>query len=242
MEYIRLPLQKAYNVRDLGGYPTTDGAVTKWRRFLRADDLSSLSPEDIAFLLKYGVVGVVDLRSHDEVEKKAHPFAGHPEVGYINIPLITGDVEDATQYWAHNPTDFLAKFYVQLLETKGNEIHSIFDFFAKHTTGCLLFHCAAGKDRTGVLAMLLLGLAGVSTMDLIANYETTFAHLQNNPSFQVPSEYPPEVMHSKAESIIPAIRYIVDTHGSFENYVLSAGVAKDTVNLIKASLVSREIS
>lgn len=241
MEYIRLPLQNAYNVRDLGGYPTTDGAVTKWRRFLRADDLSNLSADDIDFLLDYGVVGVVDLRSRDEVKKKEHPFAGHPEVSYINVPLITDDVTDATQYWAGNPADFLGKFYVQLLATKGNEIKSIFDFFATHETGCLLFHCAAGKDRTGVLAMLLLGLAGVCAADLVANYETTYAHLQNNPSFQVPSEYPPEVMYSKAESIIPAVRYILDKYKTFEMYLSSTGIPDDIANKIKVSFLSHEI-
>lgn len=236
--YVRLPLKYACNVRDLGGYPLAGGLATKWRRFLRADDLCNLDQGDIDFLVGYGVRAVMDLRGADELQKNPSPFKGYPGVNYANVPLMGGNVADVTKLAGDRPAGFLPHFYMDLLQHSHAALKQVFDFFAGCQDGCVVFHCAAGKDRTGVTAMLLLGLCGVGKYDLIANYETTYANLRNNAAWLAGmGEYPREAVFSKAEYIEPAIDYIVGC-GGFEAYLsATVGVSQIHLDRIKERLV-----
>ncbi len=83
--FVRLPLEHAYNVRDLGGYSTNLGRFTKGHAFVRADDPCNLKEKDIHFLLEYGISAIVDLRSEEELQRSPNPFAANQNVDYINI-------------------------------------------------------------------------------------------------------------------------------------------------------------
>jgi protein-tyrosine phosphatase len=248
--FVRLPLNKAYNVRDLGGYPTTGGGITKWRVFLRGDDLSGLDGEDIRFLLDYGVKAVVDLRTAEEVKLQPNPFRSVKGVNYTNISLATDLVGDVTRILAENPQMFIREFYLSLLANATGAIERIFSFIADQPKGCTLFHCAAGKDRTGITAMLLLGIAGVDRYDIMTNYEITYTNIRHNPIFQVekegvqeelraklPENMPMDLMYSKTEYLEPAIEFIMDRYGGFEQYLMAAGVTAGMVSMIKDRFV-----
>lgn len=242
MNYIRLPLKKAYNVRDLGGYPTKNGRVTKWKSFLRADSVSNLEEEDIKFLLDYGLVSVVDLRSKLEVKKSSNPFEKMKDVNYINIPLGVSskedDIQDLTRMNMENPQEMMPKFYISILTESTDSINEIFDFISQGKDGCILFHCEAGKDRTGVLAMLLLGICDVDKADIIANYMTTYQYIIRNPVMQSLSDnFCKEVIYSNAEYIEVAINYIINEFGTFNNYLISIGIKKDVIDKVKRRLL-----
>lgn len=238
--FVRLPLKRAYNVRDLGGNPAASGRITSWRVFLRADDLCNLEDDDIQFLLDYGVKTVVDLRSKEEVRAKPNPFALNEKVIYANIPLMNNAIEDAIRRISgtENPGQCLTDSYLDFIKNSSGVLREVFVFFAEQNDGCTLFHCAGGKDRTGLMAMLLLGLAGVNKYDIMANYETTYSYLRLNPEFQANlAKYPLGIMCSKSDYIEPLIDYIVDTYGDFAKFLLSIGIPEDCLARIRKRLV-----
>ena len=231
--YIRLPLKNAYNVRDLGGYPC-NGGVTRWKQFVRADDLGQLHEGDMQFLINYGIKTVIDLRWADELLTSPSPFTSSDIVNYKNIPLITGEAADVTKLTETPPADFLPNFYLLILKNGGNAIKKVMETIANAPAGGTLFHCAAGKDRTGIIAAILLKLAGVSNADIIANYEVTHTYIMKNPSFitqmderKIPIEY----IYSNREYLQPTLDYI-NKLGGIKSYLESIGVSQETMNRI----------
>lgn len=243
--YVRLPLKKAYNVRELGGYPTIDGKVTVSQKFLRGDDLTELTEADITFLLEYGVTSVLDLRSDIELEHAPNPLANHSSIYYLHKSLLdvgasSDSFEDFGELIEAEHEDILANMYIHILKESQKEIKEIFNWFADQE-GCVLFHCTAGKDRTGVIAMLLLGLAGVSEEDIIANYMVTQIYNKANPEetmMNLPIELPKELLESKPEFMIKAYHYLVEKYENVENYFLQIGIDKVILDTIKEKFVT----
>ena len=146
LNYTRLPMENAYNVRELGGYATKKGSITIHHQFLRSENLTDITEEDKTFLIEYGLSGIIDLRSREEALIYPNPFRGNNAVKYINCPLITDGILDlrAVTEVGFDP----GEFYVKLVEYK-EMLYKIFHFILDNIDGCLLFHCQAGKDRTG---------------------------------------------------------------------------------------------
>ncbi len=229
LNYNRLPMKDAYNVRDLGGYATDDGSVTKHHIFLRSDSLDRIDEEDQAFLINYGLGAVIDLRSNSEADEYVNPFRDHDGVDYINLPYITENVLDLRKV---QEVGFKAEeFYINLVEYK-EMVLQIFHYIIEHIDGCILFHCQAGKDRTGILAMLILGLCGVSREDIISNYEVTYTYLCDNLELRI-SKGLEELQYSKRQWIDEAYNHVIKTYGSFEEYFIQVGLTREEIDLIR---------
>ena len=168
----RVALEGCLNFRDLGGYACADGKTTREGVFYRSNCLSYLTDADIVMLCDMSITHVLDLRFPDEVAKDVNRMADREGVSYINISLADGAWLDPKVF----PTS-MAQFYTDLLEKSGARIAEAFRFFAAHADGRFAFHCTAGKDRTGVLAALLLDLAGVSREDIVADYALTQTYM-----------------------------------------------------------------
>ncbi len=178
----QLPLTRVRNVRDLGGYAyrAEDGSQgkTAYGVLLRGPSLRRLAPADYRYLQAYGegLKCVVDLRSDFEVGHWPDPYAkGRDGVAYVHIQMLdqlnSGKFRDALP-------DRMATVYKGLLDDHAPSIRRVMETIdALGKNGCTLFHCRAGKDRTGVVAMLLLGLAGVSDEDIVADYVATQYYL-----------------------------------------------------------------
>lgn len=233
LDYNRLPLEKAFNVRELGGYAARKGSITKYHQFLRADNLTDITEEDQQFLLNYGIKAVIDLRGREETLIYPNPFREHPVVKYINLPFITDSVLDmrAVKEEGFRPE----QFYINLVEYK-EMVAQIFHFILENMEGCILFHCQAGKDRTGVIALLLLGICGVSKEDIVANYQVSHTYLKDHVELRIHDGLE-ELEYSKAEWIEAAYQHILDTYGSFRNYLISAGLKKKEIRKIRRKLV-----
>src|ERR1700678_1338129 len=177
-----IELEGAVNVRDLSWLPTTDGRKTAQARLLRADNLQELSPPDVAKLvLGIGVTTVVDLRSSNELKSEGpapldavagvrhahHPVL--PELGsntdMIADALLTRANQDKSRY----PGDPVCGHYLGYLEDRPDQIVAALRSIA-HSEGAALVHCAAGKDRTGVVVALALTVAGVRAQDVVDDY------------------------------------------------------------------------
>ena len=175
----RIPLQHAFNVRDLGGYPAADGKTVRWHTLLRGDSLTSLSPEDWALLYQYGVRTVIDLRS--SAETAAHPDHCPDGVGYLHCPLQTeADAPSRTQCGdtdVHAFARSMLEGYCEIVRDEAPLVAAALSHTVRALqSGAVLFHCTAGKDRTGVLAALLYLLLGVAEEDIIADYQVSFTY------------------------------------------------------------------
>ncbi|MDR3476274.1 MAG: tyrosine-protein phosphatase [Devosia sp.] len=168
-----LPLPGTYNIRDLGGYEAGEGR-TQWRRILRADALHKLDEAGVAALIDAGVRTVIDLRHDHELATAPNPFRGSDAVRYVNISLFdqltppgAGLDEQGRQ------TNVLLELYKLALERRPEAIRDVLSAIAEAPEGAVLFHCTAGKDRTGIIAALLLALGGVDRETIGADYALT---------------------------------------------------------------------
>lgn len=164
-------LPDTHNIRDLGGYPRQSGGATQWRRILRGEALHPLIEESLDDLVAHELSLVIDLRGPHETGTTRHPFVGHGQVVYCNVVLFDALAPIAM---AQHPFD-MAQRYCDALQHCGEQIASVFRAIAGARPGMVLFHCTAGKDRTGIIAAMLLSLAGVSHVDIIADYALTAA-------------------------------------------------------------------
>ena len=151
---------------------------------------------------------------------------------YVHCPLITDGILDlrAVKEVGFDP----GEFYVKLVEYK-EMLYKIFHFILDNIDGCLLFHCQAGKDRTGVLAMILMGLAGVSKEDIVANYEVTHTYLKEHVKLRLEDGLE-ELEFSKPQWIEKAYDHIIEHYGSFKVYLMAVGLTKKEIKKIKGKL------
>lgn len=174
----QLALARVRNVRDLGGYTyrAEDGSQgeTVFGVFLRGPSLRRLGSRDFEVLRGYGqgLKCVVDLRSDFEARHWPDPYAsGRDGVTYVHAPMLdrlhAKGIRDAIP-------DRMSTVYKSLLDNDAQSIHGVMEAIERYSSGgCTLFHCRVGKDRTGVIAMLLLGLAGVSDADILEDFAAT---------------------------------------------------------------------
>jgi protein-tyrosine phosphatase len=169
-----ITLTGVFNFRDLGGYATADGRTTRWRTLFRADGLDRLTPADVDVLRPYGLRTVVDLRmAHELQERGRFPVDSYP-VTFHNISVLdqTWDREQAMASTL-SAADFLHERYTEMLAEAGRRYADALRLLAATDALPAVFHCAAGKDRTGLLAMLVLGAVGVSHDDIVEDYALT---------------------------------------------------------------------
>ena len=177
----RLILGSMNNVRDLGGYPCPSG-YTRPLRFLRTGMPRELSENDFAFLTENQITTVIDLRNVYECTHQDDPFRTHPAFTYHNCPMFADGIIPAAP-------EEMAPAYLRLA-TSPETIAPVWKAIAE-AEGGVLFHCTAGKDRTGVVAALLLWMAGVEKADILADYIATQAYvlepyrqmMRSNPDF-----------------------------------------------------------
>lgn len=238
-----LSLEGAHNVRDLGGYETPYG-VTTGGAFLRADALAGLTEPDVAALERYGLSLVIDLRASEEAARSRDPFgegSAHPEVAYEHVPLIDGMNSGLA---AGQIPESLASLYCGLLDDSSASIARVMSLLAA-TEGCGLFHCSAGKDRTGVIAMLLLGLAGVSDEDIVADYAATEGYMadafkaQRRQLEALGFKLPGFMFESKPESMRVALAHLHERYGTAREYLAWAGCDEVTLGVLAHKLGGR---
>lgn len=230
MNYVRLPLEGAKNVRDLGGYPTKDGKITRFKIFVRSNRLKLLTQKDQQFLKDYGITDIIDLRgklaiqnifvSDDNVDKN---YFNH-----YHIPLNNKNVEDHIEETVYKDDFDFGESYYLFLESV-EKIKKIFSIL-ENAKGGVLFHCTAGKDRTGVVAALILGLCGVEDSDIIANYEITNTYIEQDGSMD---NYEERMKLSRPEFMKTFLNLVKSNYGSMEEYLIKIGITRETIDNIK---------
>jgi hypothetical protein len=236
-----IPLQGCVNFRDLGGYPTRDGRTVKWRRLFRSDAMHHMTQEDAEYVTAtLGVVTVVDLRNTDEVQRDGRGTMAKPSVRFHTVPFL--EQKGITPFEpSEDPAARLADIYQWIFQNAGGLIARAMRELAAEGSLPAVFHCTAGKDRTGVLAALTLGILGVSDEEIMRDYDLTnqrldqlFERLRAIPGSEGrPRESfaaPPMAM----EQFLAALR---TNYGDATSYVRAHGVAEATISRLRESLL-----
>ena len=164
------------NARDLGGLRTVDGRETRRGAAVRADAPDRLTPAGWSALRAHGIRTIVDLRNDEERPASAEP--GAAGLGTVHVPLDdAADTEFWERCWAEG-LDGTPLYYRPFLERKPERCAAAVAAVAQARPGGVLFHCGIGRDRTGLVSMLLLALVGVAPDDIAADYELSADRLR----------------------------------------------------------------
>ncbi len=255
MAWIRL--ENAVNARDLGELPTESGARTLPGRLLRADNLQDLSPADIARLVdELGVTTVVDLRSTNEVKQEGPaPLTAVGAVRHVHLSVIPeslGNTDAASEALALNrrraaerdASDLLLSFYLGYLEDRPENIVEALRTIAGAPRAALV-HCAAGKDRTGVVVALALSVAGVPRDVVVADYVATgeridliLDRLRRSPTYAEDIDRLPASEHRpRPETMHGFLERLDADHGGPLGWLAGHGFGADDAGRLRAKLL-----
>jgi protein tyrosine/serine phosphatase len=156
-------------MRDLGGYPTRSGARVRRGRLYRSDSPHRIAGDDITAFERLGVRTFVDLRSHDELGRLGRPPLDGTLRAYLHVPLRRSSA--GTELTGTELT--LDRLYRQFVTHSGDELRAILRILSDDQALPALFYCVAGKDRTGIVAAIILGLLDVPDEAIAADYAAT---------------------------------------------------------------------
>ena len=234
MSLLRVP--GLLNVRELGGHPTRDGATTRLRSLLRADDLVQLGDEGMQALADYGVRTVVDLRWPGEAALKPHPLAHNAhDVRYHRISLLASD----EMQWASLSGECTKEMWkCAVLEHTRPQLKEVLDVIAAADAAPLVFHCVAGKDRTGLIAALLLALADVEPAAIAADYASSSALLADAYLVRYPNLERSEILEAlrcPEEGVHNMLEYLAQ-YGGAAGYLGAIGLENSAIARLRARL------
>jgi protein-tyrosine phosphatase len=243
-----LQLEGAVNFRDLGGYPTADGRRVAWRRLFRADGLGSLSESDRETLTGLGLTTVIDLRTAEEATHRGRFPIDEVPVRYHEFPLfdVLPTPEDLPSW---NETAYIAERYGDMVAEGRPALAGAIDVLAEPGALPAVFHCSAGKDRTGVLSALLLGFLGVPDELIVEDYalsaaamDSLFERLKADypDAVETVERYAPAVLHVVPETMAAFLASLREDHDSYDSLASSLGVTEAVDRLRHALLVEDE--
>lgn len=176
-----LPLEKVRNPRDIGGYVGYQGRKVKMHRLLRTGKISNITAHDEQFLRNYGLTKIIDLRSPHECRRM--PDSEISGVEHIDVPIslddnTKGGKKDLGQVFAIYRKDQYAGFQMMcdryrdhvMKEHAQRSLHRILEILANTKDGSVLYHCSEGKDRTGIVTVVILYLLGVDLETIRQDY------------------------------------------------------------------------
>jgi len=234
-------LQGTKNTRDLGGYPTVWGTNTVNGAFLRSDS-PNFTDRDKDILYRYGVRLTIDLRGANEVKRFPSALLDYKDIEYLNIQLLDSIMSDAT---GQSMPATLLETYLDLLDNSQPAFQKMFKKILEHPDAAALINCTAGKDRTGVVTMLLLKTAGVPDEFIVADYEATYFNIKEDKERSIammqqigltPADH---LFYSEPENMIQTLKYLNDNYGTIDDYLQTCGLAVDEIDALRNKLLGK---
>lgn len=235
-----LQLEIAHNVRHIGGYSTRHGRLTS-HAMVRSAGLHQLTSRGVAALSDYGITAIVDLRSTVERERDVTPDPSSAGIRHVIAPVFEQD---------HSPVGMEKEFpgyavvYERMLASGQTAYRTLFEVIAE-TNGRVLFHCSAGKDRTGVAAALMLGLVEVADETICEDFALSASLLE-----PVLGEWLPKMaergideakalklLASDAEDMAKTLAHIERRYGGPAGYLEDIGLSATAMSAVRAKLL-----
>ncbi len=239
-----VPLSGAFNFRDLGGYPGRDGRVTRWGTIFRSDTLHELTGADVDLLVSLGLSTIIDLRTPRELERTGRgPLADHP-IRFHHLSVIREGAGEAMASPAP-PGEELSERYVWYLDSGRTPLVTALTLLGEQSNLPVVFHCAAGKDRTGVLAALVLDILGVDDEAIVADYVVTAERMplileryRSDPAFAERMEsLPASRFGVEARTMERFLAELRSRFGGARSWALSSGVPETALRRMEALLL-----
>lgn len=233
----RIPLDGPVNFRDLGGYGTTDGRRVKWGLIYRSDSLAKLTDDDRSVMNELGVRRVYDFRSPAEVEKSPDNLPENRTVTYHHLPVVGSDFDTvaAVERLKRKDTSWLTETFMidgyrRNIDAHAETWGAVIGDLSHDACRPLVFHCTAGKDRTGICAALILMVLGVPEDAVIADhalsnryFESTIAAINDYiRSLGVDPETVKPYLTAPREAIEFTLAHIRKNWGTADNYLVTA--------------------
>jgi protein-tyrosine phosphatase len=241
-----IELDGCFNFRDLGGYHAEPGQRMRAGQVFRADGLQHLSRADLDRLQdEFKLGAVIDLRSTHEIEQDGRGDIAHEPLAFHHVPLFDRTSGDSSDQ--RDPREFLSnmgELYFLMLSAASGPIARVTELIAESTTP-IVFHCAAGKDRTGVISALLLSLLGVPRETLILDYafsrqnlEKINARLSESSTYQdLMASLPPDAYEAEPATMHGFLDRIASEFGSMREWAEGVGIDAARVGQLRARLL-----
>lgn len=241
----QIDIEGGYNIRDLCDFQTIAGRFTQRRVLIRSGNLDKISLTAQQQLIDYGVKTIIDLRDEWETLNFPNPFAQSNFVTYLNLPLVGDSLSDNAAWKAETQNyTTLDALYIKYLDHCQRQIGAIVSTIAESTFPTV-FHCHAGKDRTGIVTALLLGALGVSDAAIAQDYAQSAAQISHLieqwRAYAV--EHEQDMQHfergaaSDAKTILNVLDYLTRQYGSVTRYLYQCKVSDSQIErLLNISL------
>jgi protein-tyrosine phosphatase len=235
-----------HNVRDLGGLPLAAGGETRYRAVVRADSLAQLTSAGWSDALSYGVQRVVDLRF---AEERSRDDGNAVPVDVVHVSLfgerdpIKDQEWDASTRSMDDLTEVFAALYVETIDACSAQVVVAVNAIAESNGGCVAVHCFAGKDRTGIVAALLLSVAGVHDAVIVRDFAASDAGVLRLCADWVASAegdaeraYRTRVLTAPAAAMASMLEHVTAKWGGAASYLLAHEVGEDAVRHLRSRL------
>lgn len=226
-------LKTTQNTRDLGGYRTSNGQMTKLHSLIRSDVQNYPCEEDFEYLKKYNITTVIDMRGSKDVERKPSGFARKEGFDYYSFQIDEGS--GVPESMEAVPLSYMK---IACSEAMLDVIRCI-----ANANGGVMFNCTAGKDRTGVVSAILLCHVGVSDEDIIENYVLTREYGKER--LELLHKNFPEVdmniVTPNEKFMEEFLRLFRDRFGNTNNYFIEIGLSLEEIDRITRKLIERNI-
>jgi protein-tyrosine phosphatase len=239
-----ITLAGAHNFRDLGGYPAGDYR-TRWRTLYRSDDLAKLTAGDVVTLRRLGLRSIVDLRTPAEAVRNGRGLMAGEPVAYRNVS-VSQDAHDGRRPAGSIRDDgALGTRYVEYLETGGEAFVRALRLVADGNNLPLVFNCFFGKDRSGVLAALVLDCLDVDRGAIVADYALSaarmpslLASLSRDPVYRDTIEQtPPARLAAAGATMESLLGWLDERHGGAAGWAQHAGMRPGDLDALRRLLL-----
>lgn len=233
-----------FNFRDLGGYTGRAGQTLRWHQLYRADAIPRATAGDREMLTDLGLRTIIDLRTAGECTPTETPLEGL--AAYHHIPLLERSWADLQLEPGDDAVAFLTERYIEMLTDRWTMVARAFHVIAGADNRPLVFHCSVGKDRTGVLAAVVLATLGVheetiaedfalsaSAMDRLADW--LLVHRPD--AYRALCRQPQAYLAAPATAILGLLAFVRENFGSMVGYVRAIGVDLEVVEALHANLL-----
>lgn len=220
----QLPMTGGYNFRDLGGYRNREGKYVKWGKIFRSDDLYHLTEQDLTYLSSIPLVSIVDFRSEGEMERAPDKTPASVEKSYICC-MNPGDLSGSMDFLSYDKEQLheLMRGMNRILVTDSvcvAQYRKLFELLQDESKVPLMYHCSAGKDRTGMATALILYALGVDREVILQDYLSSNRYLDDKYTPYI-ERYPnlQALFEVKSEFLLAGFEQIEKSYGSVDKFL-----------------------